>query len=132
MQGENDRVEFKLNFGQGSEFAETVVSFANGTGGAILIGIDQNSNIAGCNAEGAENTVRNIIRRYCEPSIDPTIELAQVNDKTIIVVKVKEGTDKPYNHREKGVMVRYGSTNRVATRDELDSLYKEKTRYRYS
>lgn len=126
FQGENERVEFKLDLGKGEELAETVVAFANKTGGIILVGVDDRANVMGYTGQQPENTVRNILRRYCEPPIDPLIEMKEARGKPVLVIRVKEGFDKPYTHREKGVIVRVGSTDRVATRDELDVFYQQK------
>ena len=124
--GENEHVEFKSKIGQEAKLVETVVSFSNGEGGIILIGIDDAGNAVGCEEGNAENSLRNVLRRHCEPPINPLVEEREAFGKRIVVMRVREGTDKPYTLRDKGVIVRAGSTDRVATRDELDAFYAEK------
>jgi predicted HTH transcriptional regulator len=87
------------------------------------VGVDDHGNIAGCEKANIENTVRNILARHCEPPIHPQVAEVEVLGKTIIMVAVKEGENKPYVVREKGPFVRAGSTDRVATRYELDRFY---------
>ncbi len=126
LRGENEQVEFKFNLENGADLAVTVVSFANGRGGSILVGVDDRANVVGYTGQQIENTVRNILRHYCEPPIDPVVETVEVRGKRIVAIRVKEGLDKPYTHREKGAMIRSGSTDRAATRDELDYIYQQK------
>lgn len=126
LQGENDRVEFKLDLGNGEELAESIVAFSNGMGGIILIGVDDRGNVAGLGQAQPENSVRNILRHHCEPPVNPAVVVREVRGKTVLVIRVSEGVDKPYTLRGKGVIVRAGSTDRIATRDELDYFYERK------
>ena len=125
--GENQHIEFKkkLNDKDKKEFAETVVAFSNGKGGAILIGVDDNSRIVGCDQDKIEEAIINIIRSRCDPFIEPEIKEIRINERSIIVVRINEGNNKPYVLRDKGVYVRSGSTDRSANRFELDEFYKK-------
>jgi len=124
-QGENQHMEFKkkLNDKDNKEFAETVVAFSNGKGGAILIGVDDNSRIVGCDQDKIEEVILNIIRSRCDPFIEPEIKEIRIDERPIIIVRINEGTNKPYVLRDKGVYVRSGSTDRSANRFELDEFY---------
>lgn len=125
--GENDTVEFKENIPKNTEkLAETVVAFANTFGGIILLGINDNAEVTEFYDLNGEERVRQILRTHCEPPINPIIEEKILQHKAILLIRVKEGDDKPYTLRGKGVFVRCGSTNRVATRDELDKFFKKK------
>jgi hypothetical protein len=123
-QGENQHIEFKKKLNDNKkEFAETVVAFSNGKGGAILIGVDDNSRIVGCDQDKIEEAIINIIRSRCDPFIEPEIKEIRINERSIIVVRINEGGNKPYVLRDKGVYVRSGSTDRSANRFELDEFY---------
>jgi hypothetical protein len=125
--GETDTVEFKEDIGKPEELAETVVSFANGKGGVILLGVNNNANVVGLGQKDYESTMTNILRSHCEPQkIKYEINKRQLDEKNIMLLRVEEGKDKPYTVREKGVYVRANATDRVATRYELDEFYKEK------
>ena len=127
-QGENQHIEFKkeLNNKDKGEFVESVVAFANGKGGAILIGVDDNSNIIGFYPDKIEEQIINMVRSRCDPFIEPEIKVVKIDEKPIIVVTINEGENKPYTLRDKGVYVRSGSTDRIASRIELDEFYEEK------
>jgi hypothetical protein len=122
--GENHEIEFKAKLGNGMELVESVVAFSNGKGGIILIGVDNRGNVVGCDQQQMENTVRNLVRTHCEQAVDPQVTEAEVRGKLLLAIRVREGNNKPYTLRERGVIVRAGSTDRVATREEIDSFYR--------
>lgn len=130
-QGENQYVEFKreLNNKDKEEFAETVVAFANGKGGTILIDVDDKSNIVGCNQDKIEDAIVSSLKSRCDPFIAPDIKKVTTDDGSIIVIRIYEGTNKPYTLRDKGIYVRSGSTDRIASRIELDEFYDQKKKY---
>ena len=130
-QGENQHIEFKqeLDNKHKEEFIESVVAFANGKGGAILIGVDDKSNVIGFNKDKIEEHIINIIRSQCDPFIEPELQSVEIDDKPIIVVRINEGTNKPYTLRNRGVYVRSGSTDRIASRIELDEFYKKENNH---
>ena len=132
-QGENQNIEFKkeLNNRDKEEFIESVVAFANGEGGAILIGVDDKSNIIGFYPDKIEEQMINIITSRCDPFIEPEIKLVEIDDKPIIIVRISKGTNKPYTLRDRGVYVRRGSTDRIASRIELDEFYKENNNHKF-
>ena len=132
-QGENQHIEFKkeLDNKHKDEFIESAVAFANGKGGAIIIGVDDKSNIIGFYPDKIEEHIINIIRSRCDPFIEPELQSVEIDDKPIIVVRINEGTNKPYTLRDKGVYVRSGSTDRIASRIELDEFYEKENNHKF-
>jgi len=124
--GETDGVEFKEDIGKPEEFAETVVAFANCRGGVILLGVDDHASVVGLAGRDYEGTITNILRSHCEPPVQYKIDKRQLDEKSIIFLRIEEGKDKPYTVRGKGPYVRANATDRVATRYELDEFYREK------
>lgn len=123
--GETETTEFKEKIGKAEELAETAVAFANGQGGVILIGIDDHANIVGLTQGDNEDTITNILRSHCEPHVKCEIRKQEIEGKTIMLIRVEKGENKPYTVREKGVYVRANATDRIASRYELDEFYKE-------
>jgi len=123
--GESETVEFKREISKPEEFAETVVAFANGKGGVVLLGVDDHASIVGLSDRDHKDMITNILRSHCEPQIKCQIDGRQLDEKSIIVLHVEEGNNKPYTLREKGVYIRANATDRVATRYELDEFYEE-------
>lgn len=125
--GENDRTEFKQEINKSTDrFVQCVVAFANTYGGTIFIGVNDSGEILGSYDQKIEETIQNTIRSNCDPTIKIKTETRVINEKNIVVVSVMKGEDMPYAYRGKGVFVRRGSTNRIATRYELDEFYKVK------
>ena len=121
--GETETVELKATVGDPTEFAETVVAFANLKGGVIIVGVDDQTNVIGLDSRNHKDTITNIISSHCEPPITYSIEERSLNEKRILLVRIEEGHDKPYMLREKGPYIRANGTDRIATRFELDEFY---------
>jgi len=129
-QGESNTVEFKRQIesrpGDVDEFVESIVAFANSKGGVILLGVDDNTQIHGLSDKDSEERINGIIRSHCVP--EPKYECIRrlLGEKEILVIKVEEGSDKPYTIWQKGVFIRAGSSDRIAERYELDEIYRQK------
>src|SRR5207247_5668481 len=122
--GENNQVEFKTDVSsKQDEFLETIVAFANTAGGTVFVGVNDNGKAVGIYDQKFDELVHNLLRGRCEPSPDISIEKKQFDGKTIYLVRIDEGEEKPYNLRDRGFFVRAGSTDRLASRIEMDQIY---------
>ena len=115
LTGESKNVEFKENLPEKSiKYMKSVVAFANGTGGKIIFGIaDKTREVIGFDKEDVfrkMDAIANAVSDSCEPAIIPDITLQTVDSKTIIVVEVSGGRQRPYYikalGKEAGVYVR--------------------------
>ena len=123
LAGESKNVEFKENLPEKSiKYMKSVVAFANGTGGKIIFGIaDKTREVIGFDKEDVfrkMDAIANAVSDSCEPAIIPDITLQTVDGKTIIVVEVSGGRQRPYYikalGKEAGVYVRVAGTTRPA------------------
>ena len=123
LTGESKNVEFKENLPEKSiKYMKSVVAFANGTGGKIIFGIaDKTREVVGFDKEDVfkkMDAIANAVSDSCEPAIIPDITLQTVDGKTVIVVEVSEGRQRPYYikalGRDGGVYVRVAGTTRLA------------------
>lgn len=124
--GEMETVEFKEDIGKPEEFAETVVAFANGEGGVILIGVDDHAKVVGLGQRDYEDTITNILRSHCDPQVKYDMTQRPLEEKSIIVLRVEEGKDKPYFVKNRGAYIRANATDRIATRYEMDEIYRQR------
>lgn len=126
--GENINVEFKRELDKDrSRFLETVVAFANTSGGTIFLGVDNNCRIKGFK-ENISAKIVDLVADHCDPPIEiRTDSDVLVQGVPITLVRVPEGTNKPYTLENKGIFVRRGSSNRQIKRTELDDIYQAKT-----
>lgn len=134
LNGESENVEFKVQRpADSSKYLKTVVAFANGRGGTLVFGIDDKSHeVVGIPKENIfreMDAITESISDSCEPAIIPDIYLQTIDDKSIIVVEVSAGRQRPYYLKSKGiadgVYIRVAGTTRHADRDMTTEMYYE-------
>ena len=121
--GENKNIEYKRELPDKSDkYMKTVVAFANSGGGSLVFGVeDQTLQVAGIPEEQVFHTmdrIANAISDSCTPLIVPDISLQTVGDKTVIIVQIYPGGQRPYFikslGKEQGTYVRISGTSRPA------------------
>ncbi len=122
--GEGHHIEFKLEEEKNKDFAKTIVSFTNTDGGKVLIGVKDDGTIVGVsNPDLIMQRIGNIAYNNCEPPITIIQETANIDDKTIIIVNVPKGTQRPYRTNEGKYYVRSSNSCRDASREELLRIF---------
>jgi len=122
---ENVVIEYKSREIEPWKIAKEMVAFANSKGGKLIFGIDDEGNVVGIELpKKLEETIINISRNNCQPPIVPEVERQSKEGKTIVVVKVSVGNDRPYK-TEGRFYIRVGSTVREASSTELVRLFSE-------
>ncbi len=92
---ESERIEFKNSTSEWKEIVETVCAFANTEGGRIYIGISPSGKITGINiGKDTIEDITNKIINNTDPKIYPKISIQKINGKDVIVIEVKESSDK--------------------------------------
>ncbi len=123
LAGESKNVEFKESLPERSiKYMKSVVAFANGTGGKIIFGVaDKTREVVGLGKDDVfkeMDAIANAVSDSCEPAIIPDITAQTIDGKTVIVVEVSEGRQRPYYikalGRDAGVYVRVAGTTRLA------------------
>lgn len=126
-QGENETTEFKLELPKNHmEFAETMIAFSNLRGGLILVGIDDHGEVRGLqdpDAAKVEERIQNFSREFCDPPVKFMLRKMDLHGKAIIAIEIPEGPAKPYWLKNRGPMIRSGSTDRVMSRIEAQQLF---------
>lgn len=121
--GESENVEFKEDIPPKSEkYMKTVVAFANGIGGKLIFGVQDNTlEVVGFQKDEIfqkMDAVTNAIYDSCEPKITPNIAIQEINGKSLIVVEILSGMQKPYYIKSLGIMegtfIRVSGTTRKA------------------
>lgn len=115
--GETEIVEFKEI--PNNSFFEAISAFANTKGGVILIGVDKNGNIKGVDPlpKFLEDLTNRIVNKL---SIYPEIEVIEVNNKRVIIVKVPNSSyPVSYDGR---YFERVGNTTREISQPKLKAL----------
>ncbi len=131
--GESRILEYKQELPKGKTLAKTVIAFANGAGGEILIGVDKNGKIVGIPQDSIfelQDKVANLIYDQCSPVIIPELFLEKIKDKLLLVIRVFTGSLKPYHlkneDRLSGTYIRVGATNKQADLPVIQQLERER------
>ena len=137
MLGESKNVEFKVSLpGKMENLTKTIIAFANTQGGKLIIGIDDETReIVGVDHDDVfhlMDTIANAVDDACVPQIIPEIEPKSVDGKTLIIVTIVPGPNRPYylnaKGKERGTYIRSAGTSRLATQDKIRELEMEGAR----
>ena len=120
-QAEGKTLEFKKEIPKNRQnFLKTVVAFANGAGGNIYVGVNDDRTITGIKEEPfeLEEKLASIIYDSISPIPNVFFQTTAFEDKVIFIVRILPGANKPYYLKklglEGGIFVRVGSTSRKA------------------
>ena len=126
---ESTEVEFKseLERAKPKSWVKTVDAFANGSGGALIFGIDDDTHQVIGIADPQSDI--EFIGKAIEARIDPipkiAIEAVQENDNWLIVLTVPEGNEPPYYYKADGeyrAYVRHGNETIPTSPHQLKQL----------
>lgn len=103
--------------------AETVAAFANGIGGTILIGVEDDGTPVGYAADKAADQITNIIGNQVSELPEFFVRVTTVEHRQILVVSGRPSPLHIKPHQVKGrVMVRTWGTTRPATPAQLRQM----------
>ncbi len=125
-QDESEAIEFKKSLSESKEIIKTTCAFANTKGGRIFVGVSNYGNALG--VEIGKDTLERLVNQITQntdPKIHPRITVEKIDEKQIIVIKVKESSDhlvlafgRPYS--------RIGKSTLQMSRDEYERSILEK------
>lgn len=133
---EGKQIEYKEEFPEGEQLAETVIAFSNQGGGKIYFGIrDEPRKVIGFDDSQdliqLEEKITNHIYDKVEPtpSFEITSQYLEEYDTHILFVEIAPGKNKPYHFSdqpvEKSTYLRVGSSNRKADEISLAELRRQ-------
>ncbi len=126
LKGENLHTEFKEPISNNEDIAKCIVSFANTDGGQIIFGVNDNGEVVGVtNIDELLRRTDDIAFNRCEPPVTIVPETLQLEDKSIIIINVPKGSQRPYRTSRGYYYVRSANRCRQASREELLRLFQE-------
>lgn len=137
VHGESKNVEFKETLPDKSEkYMKTIIAFANTQGGQLIVGVnDVTREVTGVDMDSVFKIMDRIINAVsdsCTPQIVPDITFQTIEGKTIVVVYVAPGANRPYymksRGKEGGTYIRVAGTSRQADADKIKELELEGAR----
>jgi predicted HTH transcriptional regulator len=132
---ESTKLDFKLRLDLDvesgrKELAKDVCAIANSRGGRghIIIGVeDKTKQVFGIEESvHSEEQIQQIVSSRCEPPIPIAYEVAELHGKTIGIITIYDGGQKPYQFRETGAFyIRRGSTTDTMRKQEIISALQD-------
>lgn len=133
---EGRKLDFKLKLDLWTdngkkEFAKDICAIANSNGGRgyIVVGVrDKSKNIEGIEEEDmfTEERVQQIVSSRCEPPIPVIVDFLKVENKTVAIITICDGEQRPYQIKEHGIFyTRRGSITDVMRRSELIAAFED-------
>lgn len=128
MYKEDQNIELKVELTK--DIKKEIVAFANTNDGIIYVGIDDNGSVIGLkNASEDLEALSGMIRDGIKPDLTlyTKIYVEKIDDKDVIVIKVKEAPNKPYYLADKGlktsgVYLRLGNVSIQASEEVIKKM----------
>jgi hypothetical protein len=128
--GENDRVEYKTFIepkdSKEREIVKATIAFANTLGGTIYVGIEDDGTLQGeaalCAAyhmspdkarAASMSHLRSLIVENVKPVPGFKIDVVEVKQSPVLVMRVEGGNRKPYSNKSHQVWIRKGASDMV-------------------
>lgn len=126
---ESSTLEFKQEVPENEQIIKTVIGFCNRNGGKLIVGVHSDGIIVGIPEEEIQKIMEyahKSIYEACSPPILPSIHSQRFEDKSILIIEVSSGMNKPYFRKseglEKGTYIRLGRSTVRATADMIEEL----------
>ena len=134
LHGESKNVEYKERVPEDSQkYMKSVVAFANGDGGRIVFGVEDGTmrvvGIPQADLFQMMDAITNAVTDSCEPMIIPDLFVREIEGKSLIILDIAPGMQRPYYLKKKGPVkgtyIRTAGTTRLADRAILQELLLE-------
>ncbi len=129
--GEDSTIEFKQELPRRGTLADEIAAFANAQGGVILVGVDDNGEIIGLDANNLNDSEKMVVE-VCRDSIDPVVSVHSeklfIEDKRVLKIEVPQSLFVHKSHS--GYFRRQGSSKREMPTEELARLMQSRSQAR--
>ena len=126
---ESSTLEFKREIPENDQIIKTVIGFCNRNGGRLILGVDANGIITGIPEKDIQQLMEYVNKSIfdaCSPPILPAVYSQRIEDKTLLIIEVSSGMNKPYFRKAeglgKGTFVRLGRSTMRATAEMIEEL----------
>jgi ATP-dependent DNA helicase RecG len=130
---ESSTLEFKQEIPKNDQIIKTIIGFCNQKGGKLILGVKNDRTIIGIKEKEINSCLEYLDKAIYDatnPPIIPKIYAQRFKNKTILIIEVFSGMNKPYYLKskgiEKGTYVRVGR-NTIRAKDEIITELKWQT-----
>lgn len=125
---EDSRTDFKEVLPGNSELAKDLVCFANSDGGQLIIGVADDGSVVGVqDTEAMLLRIDDVAFQRCSPPVTVVPETVSVDGKSVLVINIAKGSQRPYADGAGRYYIRSGPRCRQASREELLRLFQAST-----
>lgn len=128
--GESTGAEFKRDDIDNRALAKELVAMANGSGGVVLLGVEDDGSVSGTTRDRLEEWVMQACRDKIRPEIIPYYEVLRDVEpgRDVAVVRVTPGwtVHHLWHDNRRTYLVRVGTTCREASQEELERLFQQR------
>ena len=124
MYKESEKIELKSTFGEWKEIIISLTSFANKSGGTVIVGISDDMQPLGLSL--GKDTIEdflNKLKNHTDPVLYPSVSIKTYGIGEIVEISIPESDYKPVFCFEKAY-IRVGKTNQKISTQELKELIK--------
>lgn len=122
-QGQSERLEFKPKAIE-DQLARNVTAMLNGTGGDIVIGIDDENNIIGVADDDVKGLHKALVSRI-RPTAPIDIHSIDYDGKKVLLISVWKGAQKPY-HCDGKIYQKEGYDSIIADSDSISNMLSDR------
>jgi len=124
--GEGYNVEFKVSVpSKVRALTGEVCAFANAAGGVVLIGVNDNNKIVGVTIDNAKRSAIQNSLGEISPHLSCSLTIVEVDGKTVGVIEVPSGQNKPYV-LSGAIYVRIGpNTQKLTTAEQMRDFFQQ-------
>lgn len=126
---ESNTLELKRDIPLNNQIVKTAIAFCNTNGGRIVVGVSDDGQIVGLSETVIEESMERLdsaIFDNCKPHIIPKLYAQRFGEKTVLIIEMSEGMNKPYHLQvdgvEKGTYIRLGRHTVHATPEIIQEL----------
>ena len=116
----------RLEVSRPKSWLKSVSAFANGNGGTLVFGISDDERIVGlADAESDSEVISECVKTKLDPVPDIHLEFKELDDKKLILLHVKAGSETPYYYigdKQRLAYIRIGNEPVVADRLQSKAL----------
>lgn len=125
--GEGRELEFKRGLPRDERLARTLCAFANTRGGWLLVGVNDNRSVYGCpRPKEVMADIRRVAAQFLLPAVRVETTVVRCEPRAVVAARVNASMERPHcvlhGKRDKEIVVRVGSSNRVAEGSTLSAL----------
>lgn len=127
--GEGYNLEFKESLPKKlRELSMEICAFANAAGGVLLIGVNDENSIVGVEIDNHKRaSIQNTLNEI-SPSLDCSVYDLTVQEKTLWVIEVQSGPQKPYT-LSGSIYIRQGSImQKITSVDQMRDFFQQNNR----